>query len=75
MKQMALDIGLQTAPSLDSFFAGPNAAAVQHLKLWTAGQMPSPVPTYLWGRVAQANRICSKGSMRRSEIKGFPWAG
>ena len=37
MKQMALDIGLQTAPSLDSFFAGPNAAALQHLKLWTAG--------------------------------------
>jgi len=49
MKQMALDIGLQTTPSLDSYFAGPNAAAVQHLKLWTASQMPSPVPTYLWG--------------------------
>lgn len=49
MKQMALDIGLQTAPSLDSFFAGPNAAALQHLKLWTASQMRSPVPTYLWG--------------------------
>ena len=49
MKQLALDIGLQTAPSLDSFFAGPNASALQHLKLWTASQMPSPVPTYLWG--------------------------
>lgn len=49
MKQMALDIGLQTAPSLDSFFAGPNAAALQHLKLWTSSQMRSPVPTYLWG--------------------------
>lgn len=49
MKQMALDIGLQTSPSLDSFFAGPNAAALQHLKLWTASQMRSPVPTYLWG--------------------------
>lgn len=49
MKQMALDIGLQTLPSLDSFFAGPNLAALQHLKLWTSGNMPSPVPTYLWG--------------------------
>jgi len=49
MKQMALDIGLQTLPSLDSFFAGPNLAALQHLKLWTSGSMPSPVPTYLWG--------------------------
>ena len=49
MKQMALDIGLQSLPSLESFFAGPNLAALQHLKLWTSGNMPSPVPTYLWG--------------------------
>ena len=49
MKQMELDIGLHTTPTLDSFFAGPNSAALQHLKLWTTSQMPSPVPTYLWG--------------------------
>lgn len=49
MKQMALDIGLHSVPSLESFFAGPNSAALQHLKLWTAAQTPSPVPTYLWG--------------------------
>ena len=49
MKQMALDIGLHSVPSLESFFAGPNTAALHHLKLWTAAQMPSPVPTYLWG--------------------------
>jgi DnaA family protein len=49
MKQMALDIGLHTLPTLDSFFAGPNTAALQHLKLWTSNLMPSPVPTYLWG--------------------------
>ncbi len=49
MKQMALDIGLHTTPTLDSFFAGPNSAALQHLRLWTTSQMPSPVPTYFWG--------------------------
>lgn len=49
MKQMALDISLHTTPTLDSFFAGPNSAALQHLRLWTTSQMPSPVPTYLWG--------------------------
>ena len=49
MKQLALDIGLHSVPSLESFFSGPNTAAHQHLKLWTAAQMPSPVPTYLWG--------------------------
>ena len=48
MKQMALDIGLHTTPTLDSFFAGPNSAALQHLRLWTTSQTPSPVPTYLW---------------------------
>ena len=50
MKQMALDIGLSTVPSLSSFFAGPNAAAVQHLKLWAQSATRSPVPTYLWGQ-------------------------
>jgi DnaA-homolog protein len=49
MKQLALDIGLATAPSLASFFAGPNEAALSHLKLWTSGQTRAPVPTYLWG--------------------------
>jgi DnaA family protein len=49
MKQLALDIGLHTAPTLESFFAGPNSAALEHLRLWTASQKPSPVPTYLWG--------------------------
>ena len=49
MKQIALDIGLHSLPSLDSFFAGPNLAALQHLRLWTSGDMPSPVPSYLWG--------------------------
>lgn len=49
MKQMALDIGLATAPSLASFFAGPNESALNHLRLWASGQTRAPVPTYLWG--------------------------
>ena len=49
MKQLALDIGLASTPTLDNFFAGPNAAAVSHLRLWTASSNRSPVPTYLWG--------------------------
>lgn len=61
MKQLALDIGLQTKPSLDSFFAGPNAAVLQHLKLWTSGQTPSPVPTYLWGESGSGKTHLLKG--------------
>jgi DnaA family protein len=52
MKQIALDIGLISGPSLANFFPGPNEAAVRHLELWMGkGHSPrSPVPTYLWGQ-------------------------
>ena len=53
MKQLALDIGLATGPTLSSFYAGPNEAALQHLRLWagegSSQNTRSPVPTYLWG--------------------------
>lgn len=53
MKQIALDIGLSTGPSVGNFFAGPNLAALQHLELWlgdkSQAQSRSPVPTYFWG--------------------------
>lgn len=53
MKQLALDIGLETGPTLARFFAGPNEAALRHLQLWTGhgdvAPVRSPVPTYLWG--------------------------
>lgn len=54
MKQIALDIGLATGPTLGRFFAGPNEAALRHLQLWVGDKHASaatrsPVPTYLWG--------------------------
>lgn len=49
MKQLALDIGLASTPTLGSFFAGPNEAVLNHLRLWTTSAHRSPVPTYLWG--------------------------
>lgn len=53
MKQLALDIGLTTGPTLEGYFAGPNEAALRHLQLWLGGagqaHLHSPVPTYLWG--------------------------
>jgi len=49
MKQIALDIGLVSGPTLASFFAGPNDAALKHLQLWVGSPTRSPVPTYLWG--------------------------
>jgi DnaA-homolog protein len=49
MKQLALDIGLARGPTLASFCAGPNEAALKHLQLWAGSPTRSPVPTYLWG--------------------------
>ncbi len=49
MKQLALDIGLGTGPTLANFFAGPNEAALKHLQLWVSNPLRSPVPVYLWG--------------------------
>ena len=49
MKQIALDIGLASAPSFENFFAGPNEATLKHLELWAGNSLRSPVPTYLWG--------------------------
>ena len=53
MKQIALDIGLSTGPTLANFCAGPNEAALRHLELWIGAKSSaasrSPVPTYFWG--------------------------
>lgn len=53
MKQIALDIGLASGPTLASFYAGPNEAALRHVQKWldetSATGSRSPVPTYVWG--------------------------
>ena len=49
MKQIALDIGLATGPTLSTYFAGANEPALRHLQLWAGSPTRSPVPTYLWG--------------------------
>ncbi len=49
MKQLALDIGLAPVPSLENFIDAGNEDALEHLRLWTANPMRSPVPTFLWG--------------------------
>jgi DnaA-homolog protein len=49
MKQLVLDMGLQALPQLERYLAGPNDAALAHLRLWSSNQLRTPVPTYLWG--------------------------
>jgi DnaA-homolog protein len=57
MKQLALDMGMASGPTLGNFFYGSQDAAlgqvVKHLALWVgegaSAALRSPVPTYLWG--------------------------
>ena len=57
MKQIALDIGLSSGPTLANFCAGPNTAALRHMEMWVGAKSNSsnhvatrsPVPTYFWG--------------------------
>lgn len=65
MKQLALDIGMATGPTLARFFSGPNEAALRHLQLWVGGRsaaaLRSPVPTYLWGESGSGKSHLLKG--------------
>ena len=45
MKQIALDLGLASGPTLDGYFAGPNEAALRHLQIGVGATVRSPVPT------------------------------
>ena len=74
MKQIALDIGLATGPTLKSFFAGPNAPALEHLELWLGDKsgagMRSPVPTYLWGNAGSGKTHLLKAVQSRLREQG-----
>ena len=75
MKQIALDIAITPAPSLDAFLAGPNAAALDHLRLWVgdgaqSGQLRSPVPTYLCGESASGKSYLLKAVSEALRAQG-----
>jgi DnaA family protein len=74
MKQIALDIGLATGPTLQSFFAGPNEAALRHLTLWTGDKAAvstrSPVPSYLWGSVGSGKTHLLKAVQESLRAQG-----
>ena len=73
MKQITLDIGLASGPTLANYLPGPNTAAVDHLALWVGAKsgapaltpalptLRSPVPTYLWGSAGSGKSHLLKG--------------
>ena len=70
MKQLALDIGLATAPAFNNFFAGPNQAALAHLQLWSGSPLRSPVPTYLWGEPGSGKTHLLKAAVAALQQQG-----
>ena len=70
MKQIALDIGLATAPAFSNFFAGPNSAALSHLQLWAGSPLRSPVPTYLWGEPGSGKTHLLKAAVGALQQQG-----
>jgi DnaA family protein len=70
MKQIALDIGLASAPSFANFFAGPNEAALRHLELWVSSPLRSPVPTYLWGEAGSGKSHLLKAAVEALREQG-----
>jgi DnaA family protein len=72
MRQIALDIGLATGPTLSNFCAGPNQEALAHLKLWVGATLSnrSPVPTYFWGPAGSGKSHLLKASREALREQG-----
>ena len=68
MQQLALDIGIESGPSLQNFLAGPNQDALSHLQLWASSCTRSPVPIYLWGESGSGKTHLLEGVRR--ELRG-----
>jgi DnaA family protein len=49
MQQITLDIGMPLTPTLDNFFAGPNAEVVSHLRQWLHGTERSALACFIAG--------------------------
>jgi DnaA family protein len=68
MQQLALDIGIESGPSLQNFLAGPNQDVLAHLQLWVGNSTRSPVPIYLWGESGSGKTHLLEGVRR--ELRG-----
>jgi DnaA family protein len=78
MKQIALDIGLLTGPTIANFCAGPNVAALRHMELWIAAKSNSsidastrsPVASYFWGAVGSGKSHLLKAAREALREQG-----
>lgn len=72
MKQIVLDMGLASGPTLQNFFPGPNEDVFQHLRLWVGNALRSPVPTYLWGESGSGKTHLLRAVAHALQAQGAP---
>lgn len=73
MKQIALDIALAPAPTLEGFAGRLNQEAVQFLAQWcAAGRQRSPVPVYLWGEAGSGKTHLLRAARHALQQQGEP---
>ncbi len=70
MKQIVLDMGLASGPTLQNFFPGPNEDVCQHLRLWVGNELRSPVPTYLWGESGSGKTHLLRAVAQALQVQG-----
>jgi DnaA family protein len=70
MQQIALDIGLGNAPTLDNYFPGPNTAALRHMQNWLHARADS-APTYLWGPEGSGKTHLLQAAVTRLRAQGL----
>ncbi len=71
MKQLPLDILLGAQPDLDNFVEADNLLLMQHLRLQLEAEIPSPVPTYLWGGRGVGKTHLLKAIFHMAQDKGL----
>lgn len=66
MKQIALPIGVESTRTFDTFVAGMNAAAVEHLRTLAA----PAAPVYLWGPAGSGKTHLLRATVERVRAQG-----
>ncbi len=75
MQQFTLDVAVDVSPTLDNFNPEGNEAVHQHLRLWLAANLRSPVPIYVWGQSGTGKthllRALARGMLEKGEPFGW----
>ncbi len=70
MKQIVLDLGLYTGPTLSGFVTDDACPILQHLIHWVGSATLPAMPTYIWGAASSGKTHLSKALVHSLEERG-----